>query len=151
MNIFKLPDLGEGLQEAEIIEWHVKEGQQVKADQPLLSVETAKAIVDIPSPHDGRIAKLFGKKGDIMHLGAALVGFEGAANDAGTVVGTMPHAPSSAQGRHGARNAVGQPGHARWKRYGHRAWRARHQSDTRRARARAHARHRSGNGDAIRA
>ncbi|GLU32013.1 dihydrolipoamide acetyltransferase family protein [Trinickia caryophylli] len=97
MNIFKLPDLGEGLQEAEIIEWHVKEGQQVKADQPLLSVETAKAIVDIPSPHDGRIAKLFGKKGDIMHLGAALVGFEGAANDAGTVVGTMPHAPSSAQ------------------------------------------------------
>lgn len=90
MNIFKLPDLGEGLQEAEIIDWHVKEGDEVKADQPLLSVETAKAIVDIPSPHSGRVAKRFGKKGDVVHLGAALVGFEGAGeDDAGTVVGRM--------------------------------------------------------------
>ncbi len=97
MKMFKLPDLGEGLQEAEIIEWHVNEGDEVKADQPLLSVETAKAIVDIPSPQAGRIAKRFGKKGDIVHLGAALVGFEGAdSEDAGTVVGKMPEMPSAA-------------------------------------------------------
>ncbi|RDU96800.1 dihydrolipoamide acetyltransferase family protein [Trinickia dinghuensis] len=91
MNIFKLPDLGEGLQEAEIVEWHVKTGDQVGADQPLVSVETAKAIVDIPSPQTGRIAKLYGNKGDIVHLGAALVGFEGegGAADTGTVVGRM--------------------------------------------------------------
>jgi 2-oxoisovalerate dehydrogenase E2 component (dihydrolipoyl transacylase) len=91
MNIFKLPDLGEGLQEAEIIDWHVKAGDEVKTDQPLLSVETAKAIVDIPSPHTGRIAKLFGKKGDIVHLGAPLVAFEGVGGEAdtGTVVGQM--------------------------------------------------------------
>jgi pyruvate dehydrogenase E2 component (dihydrolipoamide acetyltransferase) len=90
MKIFRLPDLGEGLQEAEIIEWHVKESDEVKADQPLVSVETAKAIVDIPSPHGGRVSKLFGKKGDIMHLGAPLVGFEGTGDDdAGTVVGRM--------------------------------------------------------------
>lgn len=91
MNIFKLPDLGEGLQEAEIVEWHVKAGDEVSADQPLVSVETAKAIVDIPSPQTGRIAKLYGNKGDIVHLGAALVGFEGEGGqpDTGTVVGRM--------------------------------------------------------------
>jgi len=91
MNIFKLPDLGEGLQEAEIVEWHVKSGDEVEVDQPLVSVETAKAIVDIPSPQAGRIAKLYGGKGDIVHLGAALVGFEGEGGqaDTGTVVGRM--------------------------------------------------------------
>ena len=91
MNIFKLPDLGEGLQEAEIVEWHVKSGEDIRADQPLLSVETAKAIVDIPSPQSGRITKLFGQPGDIVHLGAPLVAFEGAGDeaDAGTVVGHM--------------------------------------------------------------
>ncbi|MBP0588655.1 2-oxo acid dehydrogenase subunit E2 [Paraburkholderia sp. LEh10] len=91
MKIFKLPDLGEGLQEAEIVEWHVKPGDEIRADQPLLSVETAKAIVDIPSPQTGRVAKLFGNVGDIVHLGAPLVAFEGAGDeaDAGTVVGHM--------------------------------------------------------------
>jgi 2-oxoisovalerate dehydrogenase E2 component (dihydrolipoyl transacylase) len=91
MKIFKLPDLGEGLQEAEIVEWHVRTGEDIRADQPLLSVETAKAIVDIPSPQSGRIAKLFGQPGDIVHLGAPLVAFEGEADeaDAGTVVGHM--------------------------------------------------------------
>lgn len=91
MKIFKLPDLGEGLQEAEIVEWHVKAGEEVKADQPLVSVETAKAVVEVPSPHAGRIEKLFGTKGDIVHLGAPLVGYEGNGeeSDAGTVVGQM--------------------------------------------------------------
>lgn len=91
MRTFKLPDLGEGLQEAEIVEWHVKPGDEVEADQPLLSVETAKAIVEIPSPHAGRIEKLFGQAGEIVHVGAPLVGFEGAAEegDAGTVVGEV--------------------------------------------------------------
>ena len=93
MIVFKLPDLGEGLQEAEIVEWHVKVGDAIQADQPLVSVETAKAIVEIPSPQSGRVAKLFGQPGDIVHLGAALVAFEGDGGgdaDAGTVVGQMP-------------------------------------------------------------
>ena len=77
MKIFKLPDLGEGLQEAEIVQWHVGIGDEVAADQPMVSVETAKALVDIPAPYAGKIAKLFGKPGDIAHLGAPLVGFEG--------------------------------------------------------------------------
>ncbi|MCP3711895.1 2-oxo acid dehydrogenase subunit E2 [Paraburkholderia sp. CNPSo 3274] len=113
MKIFKLPDLGEGLQEAEIVEWHVKSGEDIRADQPLVSVETAKAIVEIPSPQSGRIAKLFGKPGDIVHLGAPLAAFEGDREggedaDAGTVVGHMevgrqpveeaPAAPGSGTG-----------------------------------------------------
>jgi pyruvate dehydrogenase E2 component (dihydrolipoamide acetyltransferase) len=91
MKIFKLPDLGEGLQEAEIVKWYVNPGDEVKADQPMVSVETAKAVVDIPAPYAGRIARLYGKAGDIAHLGAPLVGFEGESEtaDAGTVVGKV--------------------------------------------------------------
>lgn len=91
MKVFRLPDLGEGLQEAEIVEWHVKAGDEIKADQPLVSVETAKAIVEVPAPHAGRVEKLFGKPGDIVHLGEPLAGFEAPAeeSDSGTVVGHM--------------------------------------------------------------
>ena len=76
MKTFNLPDLGEGLQEAEIVSWHVKEGDTVKVDQPLLSVETAKAVVDVPSPWAGKIAKLHGKAGDIIPTHSALVDFD---------------------------------------------------------------------------
>jgi pyruvate dehydrogenase E2 component (dihydrolipoamide acetyltransferase) len=91
MKIFKLPDLGEGLQEAEIVKWHVAVGDEVKTDQVMLSVETAKAIVEIPAPYPGKIVKLYGKPGEIAHIGAPLVAFEGEgeAADAGTVVGTI--------------------------------------------------------------
>ncbi|MDH5535520.1 MAG: 2-oxo acid dehydrogenase subunit E2 [Betaproteobacteria bacterium] len=91
MKLFKLPDLGEGLQEAEIVEWHVAVGDEIRADQPMVSVETAKAIVEIPAPYAGRIARLYGKPGDIAHLGAPLVAFEGESGepDAGTVVGRV--------------------------------------------------------------
>jgi 2-oxoisovalerate dehydrogenase E2 component (dihydrolipoyl transacylase) len=91
MKIFKLPDLGEGLQEAEIVEWHVNAGDVIKTDQPMVSVETAKAIVDIPAPYDGKVERLYGNPGDIAHIGAPLVGFEGEGADsgAGTVVGQV--------------------------------------------------------------
>ena len=88
MKYFKLPDLGEGLQEAEIVEWHVKAGDTVKADQLMVSVETAKAIVDIPAPYDGVVAKVYGGDGDILHVGEPLMAFEGE-GDAGTVVGRL--------------------------------------------------------------
>jgi 2-oxoisovalerate dehydrogenase E2 component (dihydrolipoyl transacylase) len=91
MKIFKLPDLGEGLQEAEIVKWHVAVGDEVQADQPMVSVETAKAMVDIPAPYPGRVARLYGKAGDIAHIGAPLVAFEGESDaaDTGTVVGVV--------------------------------------------------------------
>ena len=91
MKIFKLPDLGEGLQEAEIVKWHVKVGDMVKADAPMVAVETAKAVVDIPAPYAGKVMKLYGNPGDIAHLGAPLVAFEGESDtpDTGTVVGKV--------------------------------------------------------------
>lgn len=90
MSAFLLPDLGEGLEEAEIVAWHVTEGDRVVADQPLVSVETDKAVVEVPSPRSGRIARLFGAKGDLIKVGAALVEFaEEAQEDTGTVVGEL--------------------------------------------------------------
>ena len=90
MRQFNLPDLGEGLEEAEIVTWHVNEGDHVVVDQPLVSVETDKAVVEVPSPWSGRIARLFGGKGDLIKVGAPLVEFaEGTQGDAGTVVGEL--------------------------------------------------------------
>lgn len=77
MNIFNLPDLGEGLPDAEIVEWHVKVGDAVTADDPMVSMETAKAVVDVPCPNSGTITKLFGQPGDVIDTGAALVEFNG--------------------------------------------------------------------------
>jgi len=108
MTTFNLPDLGEGLAEAEIVRWHVKSGDQVKVDQPMVAVETAKAVVEVPSPYTGVIRALHGNPGDMIATGAPLVEFDvaaapastrpapakaperPAADDSGTVVGSMP-------------------------------------------------------------
>lgn len=90
MKYFTLPDLGEGLHEAEVVEWHVHEGDAVKTDQLMVSVETAKAIVEIPSPCDAVIKKLHASPGELIHVGGYLVEFESdATDDKGTVVGEM--------------------------------------------------------------
>ena len=90
MRQFILPDLGEGLEEAEIVTWHVNEGDHVVIDQPLVSVETDKAVVEVPSPWSGRVAHLFGAKGDLVKVGAPLVEIaEGGEEDTGTVVGEL--------------------------------------------------------------
>ncbi len=92
MTLFNLPDLGEGLAEAEIHEWHVKVGDVVKIDQPLVTMETAKAIVEVPSPQAGKITQLYGSKGDVIKTHAPLVEFAGEAaivKDKGTVVGSL--------------------------------------------------------------
>jgi len=73
---FHLPDLGEGLPDATIVEWLVKEGGTVKLDEPLVSMETAKAVVEVPSPFSGKLAKVHGKAGDVIATGAALADFE---------------------------------------------------------------------------
>lgn len=89
MKYFKLPDLGEGLSEAEIVEWHVKAGESVTVDQLMVSVETAKAIVEVPSPQAGIISTLFAEPGDVVHIGEPLVEYQGEQDDAGTVVGDL--------------------------------------------------------------
>ena len=104
--IFVLPDLGEGLQEAEIVAWHVSEGENVVADQPLVSVETDKAVVEVPSPRSGRIARLFAAKGDLVKVGGPLAEYvSGPVRDSGTIVGALERpkaervASQSASGR----------------------------------------------------
>jgi pyruvate dehydrogenase E2 component (dihydrolipoamide acetyltransferase) len=76
MKVFNLPDLGEGLPDAEIVEWLVAEGDAIKTDDPLVSMETAKAVVEVPSPYTGRVAKLFGQAGDVIETGKPLAGFD---------------------------------------------------------------------------
>jgi pyruvate dehydrogenase E2 component (dihydrolipoamide acetyltransferase) len=73
---FKFPDVGEGIQEGEIVKWRVKVGDVVREDQPLVEMETAKAIVEIPSPKAGKILAAFGKEGDTVKVGAVLVTIE---------------------------------------------------------------------------
>ena len=73
---FNLPDLGEGLPDATIVEWFVKEGDTVRLDEPLVSMETAKAVVEVPSPVSGKVLKLSGAAGDIIPTGAVLASFE---------------------------------------------------------------------------
>ena len=73
---FHLPDLGEGLPDATIVEWLVKEGGTIKLDEPLVSMETAKAVVEVPSPFSGKLAKVYGANGDVIATGAALADFE---------------------------------------------------------------------------
>ena len=77
MTTFNLLDLGEGLPEADIVAWHVKEGDRVEVDQPMVSVETAKAVVEVPSPYTGVVTKLYARVGDTVQTGRALVEFEG--------------------------------------------------------------------------
>lgn len=82
MTTFNLPDLGEGLPEAEIVSWHVAEGDSVNTDDLLVSVETAKAVVEVPSPYTGVVEKLYAKAGDVVATGEPLVEFAQTVKDA---------------------------------------------------------------------
>src|SRR5438445_2284225 len=75
MNVreFLLPDLGEGLEDAEIVAWRVAEGDRVALNETLVEVNTAKALVEMPAPWEGAIERLHGSAGDIVKVGAALV------------------------------------------------------------------------------
>lgn len=73
---FHLPDLGEGLPDATIVEWFVKEGDVIRLDEPLVSMETAKAVVEVPSPVSGKVLKLAGQAGDIVVTGSMLAQFQ---------------------------------------------------------------------------
>ena len=109
---FRLPDLGEGLTEAQLVAWRVEEGAQVEVNAPLCEVETAKAVVVIPSPWAGTIQKLHARPGESVAVGEALVTITAAAAETeatpGTLVGYGPGAPESGI-RRKARTAVSVP------------------------------------------
>ena len=76
---FLLPDLGEGLTEAEVVAWHVSAGDIVALNQTLVEVETEKAVVELPSPFAGNVVELFAAAGDTVEVGAPLISIETAA------------------------------------------------------------------------
>ncbi|GAA5153781.1 dihydrolipoamide acetyltransferase family protein [Microbacterium pseudoresistens] len=78
---FRLPDLGEGLAEADIVQWLVAEGDEVELNQTLAEVETAKAVVELPSPFDGTVAVLHAAAGDTVEVGAPLIDFDVAGDE----------------------------------------------------------------------
>jgi len=89
----KLPDLGEGIHEGEIVQWHVGEGQQVEQDAPLVDVLTDKATVTIPSPVKGRLVRLGGKPGDIVKVGQVLAELDTGAAEQPAAQPAAPPAP----------------------------------------------------------
>ncbi|GAB3755322.1 dihydrolipoamide acetyltransferase family protein [Lysobacter olei] len=100
---FLLPDLGEGLPDATIVEWYVKVGDVVRLDDNLVSMETAKAVVDVPSPVSGKVLRLAGEQGDVIVTGAMLAEFE-----------IDPSMPQRAEGQdtghhHGGGHAAAEP------------------------------------------
>jgi 2-oxoisovalerate dehydrogenase E2 component (dihydrolipoyl transacylase) len=98
--VFALPDLGEGLDEAVLTEWLVAEGDEVELNQPIAEIETAKAVVEMPSPFAGRIARLHVSAGETVAVGGALVTFEvGVA--VGSPPGSAPGESSPVAGVHG--------------------------------------------------
>ncbi|HTW54873.1 MAG TPA: biotin/lipoyl-containing protein, partial [Thermoplasmata archaeon] len=98
---FRLPDIGEGVAEGEVVRWFVKEGDSIREDQPLVGVLTDKANVEIPSPKTGRIAKIHAAVGEKVKVGGLLVSFEvsgdaaPAATSAAAPVTSAPSAPAA--------------------------------------------------------
>ena len=94
-NEFRFPDVGEGIAEGELIRWLVKEGDAVAEHQPLVEIETDKAVVVLPTPYAGTVIKLQGKPGEIIPVGTilAVIGEAGGKRDKGSVVGRLEEAP----------------------------------------------------------
>lgn len=86
---FPLPDLGEGLIEATVLDWLVSPGDQVERNQPIVELETSKSALELPSPQAGKVIGIHGAPGETINVGEPLVVFEVPDNTAG-IVGTVP-------------------------------------------------------------
>ncbi|GAA3283620.1 dihydrolipoamide acetyltransferase component of pyruvate dehydrogenase complex [Paenarthrobacter aurescens] len=90
MQVFKLPDLGEGLTEAELVNWLVAVGDEIVVDQPIAEVETAKSMVEVPSPYAGTVAELHGEAGQTLDVGKPLISIARAGTSAGAPAAAAP-------------------------------------------------------------
>ncbi|MBI3805444.1 MAG: 2-oxo acid dehydrogenase subunit E2 [Nitrospirae bacterium] len=102
---FKFPDVGEGITEGELIKWLVSDGEFVKEDQPLVEVETDKAVVTLPSPYTGKVVALNGKPGEIIHVGSVLVVVE---TDGSPIAKPAPEKQPAPEARRDAGSVVGR-------------------------------------------
>ncbi|MEU3719991.1 dihydrolipoamide acetyltransferase family protein [Streptomyces californicus] len=104
---FKLPDLGEGLTEAEIVRWLVEVGDVVAIDQPVVEVETAKAMVEVPCPYGGVVTARFGKEGTELPVGAPLLTVAVGATESSSSLGTAADQAGPRESRNGGAVADG--------------------------------------------
>src|SRR6478735_1732104 len=94
---FLLPDVGEGLTEAEIVSWRVAPGDTVAVNDVLVEIETAKSLVELPSPFAGKVGELLAGEGDTVDVGAAIITITDAAAAAAVTIGQSEHgAPAEA-------------------------------------------------------
>jgi pyruvate dehydrogenase E2 component (dihydrolipoamide acetyltransferase) len=106
--VFLLPDPGEGLTEAEVVAWLVAEGDTVELNQPIAEIETAKAVVEIPSPYAGVVVRLHAEAGTSVAVGEALVTFDVGGDDEGSAGGSArSHVVSSGGGQASTRSEGG--------------------------------------------
>ena len=126
MPAFLLPDLGEGLTEAEIVTWHVQAGDTVTVDQPIVEVETAKAVVEVPVPFAGRVTALHGQPGDVVAVGEPLVTVDTAdpVRRAGRRHGSRPDGPARTGSGRRERQRSHRLRHVQRRRRRHRATRS---------------------------
>src|SRR5262245_57354348 len=92
---FKMPDVGEGLADVEVVKWFVQIGDTVEENQPIADVETDKAIVTMPAPASGRVIELAAQEGERVKVGAFLLAIETGSEDAKTRSGEADHTPNS--------------------------------------------------------
>jgi 2-oxoisovalerate dehydrogenase E2 component (dihydrolipoyl transacylase) len=93
LKAFRLPDVGEGLTEADIVAWHVRPGDRVRVNQVIVEIETAKAVVELPSPWDGTVARLAAEEGQTVEVGVPIIEIDVAA--AGPAAPAEPAAPAA--------------------------------------------------------
>jgi len=109
--VFKLPDLGEGLVEAEVLQWYVKPGDSVTEDQPVVDMMTDKASVEVPAPVSGRVISISGEPGDMLAVGSELIVFETEA-DAAEETAAAPAAEPAAKPEAAAPAKAAEPAKA---------------------------------------
>ncbi|MFL1378765.1 dihydrolipoamide acetyltransferase family protein [Nocardiopsis protaetiae] len=98
VHVFELPDLGEGLTEAEVVKWLVSVGDTVAVDQPIAEVETAKSIVEVPTPYGGVVHELHGAEGEVLAVGGPLISVADESAEPVAPADSEPAAPVSADG-----------------------------------------------------
>ncbi|MGD9979533.1 MAG: biotin/lipoyl-containing protein, partial [Hyphomonadaceae bacterium] len=107
--VFKLPDVGEGTAEAEIVAWHVRVGDVVKEDAPLVDVMTDKATVEMTSPVAGKIVSIHGEPGDMAPVGGPIAVFETESEDEEPVSSPASGAGGASNARDGGGDAAPSP------------------------------------------
>jgi 2-oxoisovalerate dehydrogenase E2 component (dihydrolipoyl transacylase) len=106
---FKLPDVGEGLTEADIVKWHVRPGDKVAVNQTIVEIETAKAIVELPSPYAGVVTDLLVSEGETVDVGTPIISVDVSGSAPGQTAGAKPDSgrlPRAAPAGRGAQTSV---------------------------------------------